>query len=78
MGSRCAAAGTVTLPLVQKYVDQIVTVDDEEISNAILLLLEREKTLAEGAGAAAIARIAESQAALSGKKSRGVGLRRKY
>src|SRR5438046_10351657 len=48
-------AGDRTLPLVQKYVDQIVTVDEEEIANAILLLLEREKTLAEGAGAAAIA-----------------------
>jgi len=39
----------------QKYVDEIVTVEEEEIANAILLLLEREKTLAEGAGAAAIA-----------------------
>jgi threonine dehydratase len=48
-------AGDRTLPLVQKYVDDIVTVEEEEIANAILLLLEREKTLAEGAGAAAIA-----------------------
>src|SRR5438067_8778132 len=40
-------AGERTLPLVQKYVDDIVTVDEEEIANAILLLLEREKTLAE-------------------------------
>src|SRR5258708_13214343 len=47
-------AGERTLPLVQKYVDDIVTVEEEEIANAILLLLEREKTLAEGAGAAAI------------------------
>ena len=48
-------AGDRTLPLVQKYVDDIVTVEEEEIANAILLLLEREKTMAEGAGAAAIA-----------------------
>ena len=48
-------AGERTLPLVQKYVDDIVTVEEEEIANAILLLLEREKTLAEGAGAAAVA-----------------------
>ncbi|HYU46275.1 MAG TPA: threonine/serine dehydratase, partial [Terriglobales bacterium] len=48
-------AGDRTLPLVQKYVDDIVTVEEEEIANAILLLLECEKTLAEGAGAAAIA-----------------------
>lgn len=49
--------GDYTLPLVQKYVDDIVTVEEEEIANAILLLLEREKTLAEGAGAAAIAAV---------------------
>jgi len=40
-----AASRERTLPLVQKYVDDIVTVDEEEIANAILLLLEREKTL---------------------------------
>lgn len=50
-------AGDRTLPLVQKYVDDIVTVEEEEIANAILLLLEREKTLAEGAGAAALAAV---------------------
>jgi len=48
-------AGDVTLPLVSRYVDEIVTVDDEEIASAILTLLEQEKTLAEGAGAAALA-----------------------
>ena len=48
-------AGERTLPLIQKYVDDIVTVEEEEIANAVLLLLEREKVLAEGAGAAALA-----------------------
>src|SRR6202451_1422613 len=48
-------AGERTLPLIQKYVDDIVTVEEEEIANAVLLLLEREKTLAEGAGAAGLA-----------------------
>ena len=47
-------AGDLTLPLVSRYVDEIVTVDDEEIASAILMLLEQEKTLAEGAGAAAL------------------------
>jgi len=61
-------AGDRTLPLVQKYVDDIVTVDDEEIANAILLLLEREKTLAEGAGAAAIAALLNHKLPLTGKK----------
>lgn len=61
-------AGERTLPLVQKYVDQIVTVDEEEIANAILLLLEREKTMAEGAGAAAIAAMVNHKIQISGKK----------
>jgi threonine dehydratase len=61
-------AGDRTLPLVQKYVDDIVTVDEEEIANAVLLLLEREKTLAEGAGAAAIAALVNHKVQLAGKK----------
>jgi threonine dehydratase len=61
-------AGEKTLPLVQKYVDDVVTVDEEEIANAILLLLEREKTLAEGAGAAAIAALINRKTSLTGKK----------
>src|SRR5215470_165039 len=61
-------AGERTLPLVQKYVDGIATVDDEEIANAILLLLEREKTLAEGAGAAGVAALLNDKLPLRGKK----------
>lgn len=61
-------AGDRTLPLVQKYVDDIVTVEEEEIANAILLLLEREKTLAEGAGAAAIAALLNRKLPLEGKR----------
>lgn len=63
---RCA--GAVTFPLVQKYVDDIVTVDDEEIANAILLLLEKEKTLTEGAGAVAAAAVVQRKIAYTGKK----------
>jgi threonine dehydratase len=61
-------AGDLTFPLVQKYVDDIVTVEEEEIANAILLLLEREKTLAEGAGAASIAAMLNHKLPLEGKK----------
>src|SRR6266850_4154761 len=61
-------AGDRTLPLVQKYVDEIVTVDEEEIANAVLLLLEREKTMAEGAGAAAIAALINHKIEMAGKK----------
>ncbi|HKH99681.1 MAG TPA: threonine ammonia-lyase [Candidatus Sulfotelmatobacter sp.] len=61
-------AGERTLPLVQKYVDDIVTVEEEEIANAILLLLEREKTLAEGAGAAAMAAVLNRKLPVEGKR----------
>jgi threonine dehydratase len=61
-------AGDRTLPLVQKYVDDIVTVEEEEIANAILLLLEREKTLAEGAGAAALAAVLNHKLPLATKR----------
>jgi threonine dehydratase len=47
--------GERTLPLLSRYVDDIVTVSEDELANAILLLLEREKTMAEGAGAAPLA-----------------------
>lgn len=61
-------AGTHTLPLIRKYVDGIVTVEEEEIANAILLLLEREKTLAEGAGAAALAALIHHKTPYRGKR----------
>ena len=61
--------GTHTLPLAQKYVDEIVTVEEEEIANAILLLLEREKTVAEGAGAAATAALLQRRTSLIGKRT---------
>src|SRR5216683_5598448 len=61
-------AGQRTLPLCEKYVDEILTVDDEEIAMAILWLLEKEKTLAEGAGAAGMAAMLRHKAGLRGKK----------
>ncbi|TLS39386.1 threonine ammonia-lyase [Pseudalkalibacillus caeni] len=47
--------GKVTFPLIHQLVDDIVTVTDEEIAYSIVFMLEREKTLVEGAGAAALA-----------------------
>lgn len=61
-------AGERTLEMVQNYVDDIVTVEEDEIASAILLLLEREKTLAEGAGAAALAALLHGKLSLPGKK----------
>jgi threonine dehydratase len=61
--------GELTLNLAQKYVDEWVTVQEEQIANAVLLLLENEKTVAEGAGAAAMAALVNRQvSATDGKK----------
>ena len=57
-------AGDVTFPVVAKYVDEIVTVDEDEIASAILTLLEREKTLAEGAGATALAALLQQRTSI--------------
>jgi threonine dehydratase len=48
-------AGDLTVEHVRKHVDEIVTVSEEEIASAILYLLEKEKTVVEGAGAVAVA-----------------------
>lgn len=49
-GIAVARVGELTLPLAQRYVDAVVTVEEEEIAAGIMTLLEREKTLAEGGG----------------------------
>ena len=67
-GIAVRVAGTITFPLVRKYVDEIVTVDEEEIASAILQLLEKEKMLAEGAGAAATAAVLNKKTPNHGKK----------
>jgi threonine dehydratase len=48
-------AGEITFEHVRSLVDDIVTVTEEEIASAILYLLEKEKTVAEGAGAVGVA-----------------------
>lgn len=67
-------AGTITFPVVEKYVDEIVTVEEDEIASAILILLEREKTLAEGAGASALAALLQGKTSLSNRKGVRVGV----
>ena len=62
-------AGERTLSYVQRYVDEIATVDEEEIAKAILILLEREKTLAEGAGAVALAALLQRKTSLNGQRT---------
>jgi threonine dehydratase len=54
-GIAVGLVGKLPFAIAERYIDQIVTVDDEEIAEAILILLEREKLVAEGAGAAPLA-----------------------
>jgi len=62
-------AGELTLPQVQRFVDEIVTVDEDEIANAIMVLLEMEKTLAEGAGAVALAALLQKKTSLKTERT---------
>jgi threonine dehydratase len=61
--------GIKTFPIIEKYVDDIVTVNDEEIAHAILFMLEREKMLVEGAGAAALAAVLYKKIPIERKKA---------
>ena len=58
--------GALTLEAAQRYVDDVVTVSEEELANAILLLLEIEKTVVEGAGAAPLAALLNRPLGLAG------------
>ncbi|MDO4841051.1 MAG: threonine ammonia-lyase [Phoenicibacter congonensis] len=60
--------GVNTFELVQKYVDDIAIVTDDEVASAILALIERQKMIAEGAGAAAVAAVMCNKFDLDGKK----------
>lgn len=56
--------GALTFPLLQALVDDIVVVSEPEIATAILMLIEREKTVAEGAGATPLAALVGGQVRL--------------
>lgn len=60
--------GSHTFEYVKKYVDEIVTVTDDEISAAILALIEKQKLIAEGAGAASVAAAMFHKVPIEGKK----------
>ena len=60
--------GRLTYDICSKYVDEIVTVNDDEISAAILALIEQHKLVTEGAGAVAVAAVMFDKIDLKGKK----------
>ena len=61
--------GNLTYEFCSKYVDEVVTVSDDEISAAILALMEKHKLVTEGAGATAVAAAMFQKVDLKGKKA---------
>lgn len=61
--------GDLTFKMAQKYVDDMVTVSDDEIAAAILNLMERQKLVSEGAGAAPVAAAMFGKLPLQGKRT---------
>ena len=59
---------TITFELIQRYVDRIVTVSEDDLAAAIVGLVEKEHLVAEGAGAAASAAILSKRVDVSGRK----------
>ena len=60
--------GENTFALVREYVDEIALVSDDEVSSAILALIEKQKMIAEGAGAVAVAAVMAGKFDLKGKR----------
>ena len=60
--------GDITYQLVEQYVDEIVTVSEDEIAAAILALIEKQKVIAEGAGAVSVAAVLFHKLPGEGKK----------
>lgn len=67
-GISVKSPGDLTFSLCSQYVDKIVTVSDDEIATAILTLMEKQKLVAEGAGAAAVAAVLFNKLDLKSKK----------
>ena len=59
--------GDNTFNIVSKYVDEVVTVSEDEIAMAILTLMERQKLIAEGAGATSVAAVLSDKVPVDGK-----------
>lgn len=61
--------GTTTFEICSKYVDDIVTVTDDETATAILTLMEKQKLVAEGAGAVSVAAVMFDKVPVKGKNT---------
>ena len=67
-GIAVKSPGVITYELCSQYVDEIVTVTDDEIATAILTLMEQQKLVAEGAGVVAVAAVMFGKLPIAGKK----------
>ena len=67
-GISVGSPGRITMPLVSRYVDELVVVGEEEITEAMMLLLERCKLLVEGAGAVGLAAVLSGKVRVDGEK----------
>lgn len=66
-GIAVKAPGDLTYNLVSEYVDEMVTVSDDEIATAVLTLMEKQKLIAEGAGAVSVAAAMFNKIPMQGK-----------
>jgi len=66
-GIATGGVSELTLSLIERHVDEVVTVSDDEIADAVLLSMERAKQVVEGAGGASIAAIASDGLDVSGE-----------
>ena len=66
-GIAVGTPGAITMPIIQAFVDRIVTVTEHHIERAVFALLEIEKTVTEGAGAVALAAVFAEPSLAAGK-----------
>jgi threonine dehydratase len=67
-GIAVGTTGAITLPIIRETVNDVVLVDDAAIEEAVLFLLDVEKTVAEGAGAAGLAAVLDDRERFAGRK----------
>ena len=67
-GIAVKSPGTLTLPLIRERVDDVLLVGEDDIEQGILLLLEIEKTVVEGAGAVGLAAVLKQRERFAGRK----------